>query len=101
MKKENTYLHIFLNLLWIDSYGNHYYVPLDLKSEQNLYGKKGCITPKETLSENAAFFSQSEFYHEVEVQKSVTARDLSEILSDQNRFEVRCVSRGLEDLPLS
>ena len=39
-KGGNAFLDILKNPLWVDGFGNHYHIPLDLKSDQNLQGKK-------------------------------------------------------------
>lgn len=48
LKKENTYLDILFNVTWGDRSGDHYHIPLDLKSDQDLQGnKKSTITQRE------------------------------------------------------
>lgn len=39
-KGGSTFLEVLENPLWVDRFGNHSYVSLDLKSDQNLQGKK-------------------------------------------------------------
>lgn len=36
----DTFLEILKNPLWVDRFGNHYHIPLDLKPDQNLQGEK-------------------------------------------------------------